>query len=330
MEKTNKQVNKSKLDLDKIISKVRASYGKEKSLAEQVSLGSTITKPKDDDEFVLWENSPWSELTNCRGLVMGRIHQVAGRPDSGKSTTAMQCMKLAQDQDCLVILWDTENKWSTARFVQHFKGDPSRLITITSRMILEGAEEIERVIHAAKEQDSSCRILIVWDSVAATLAKNEGESSITDSKQLAVAAKEVGLVMRAFVRLMEKYKNRETNKETICLMAINQTYANIGSVGQKESGGQKLEYFSSIILQLTRKSDLTKIKDGIKRKIGIVSRAKVRKNHLFDGTDSIAELDLTVTAGGIELLSKQKTKKETTEASDWSTEDGEVELEGDE
>lgn len=298
------------IDINKLVNNVRASYGKDKSLAEKISTGDNISRPTKPEHFVHWQNSPWSELTGILGIPFGKIVQIAGRPDSGKSTHAMQFMKLAQDQGVLVILLDVEGKFSTKRFDNYFGGDSSQLVIATSRMILEGGNEIERIIHSAKEQDQNIKILVVIDSIGGALAVNEGEDSLGAGKQMAAAAKENGQVMRAFVRLMEKYKNNETNEETIAALLINQTYANLGSPGQKESGGQKVEYFSSLILQLTRKQDLTKVKDGVKRKVGIVTRAKVKKNHLFDGEDSIAELDLVITAGGIDLLSKQKVKKE--------------------
>ncbi len=325
MVKETKEKDKKifKLDLNKLVDTVRSAYGKDKGKAAQVSTGSSISRPTGDDAFVCWKDSPWSELTGVPGIPFGRIIQIAGRPDSGKSTHAMQFMKLAQDQNVLVILWDVEGKFSAKRFDTKFHGDSSQLITITSKMILEGADEIEKVISAAKDQDEDCKILIVVDSIGGALAKNEGDDSFGEGKQMAAAAKENGTMMRGFVRLMEKYKNAERNEESIVALLINQVYANIGPTpGQKEAGGQKVEYFSSIILQLTRKQDLTKVKDGIKRKIGIVTRAKVKKNHLFDGEDSIAELDLVITAGGIDLLSKQKVKKEA----GFDSDDGELEV----
>lgn len=326
---TNKQKSKGPMiDIEKLVSQVQSSYGiKEKSLANQVNTGSSITRPTKESEFVVWKNSPWSELTSTMGLPLGRIVQIAGRPDSGKSSHAMKFMQLAQDQGFLVILWDTEGKFSANRFDKYFGGDSSKLVVITSRMILEGGSQIERVVHAAKKLEPSCKVLIVHDSVGGALPKNEDEGSLENTKQMAAAAKENGAVVRAYVRLMEQYKNREKNEESIGVLLINQSYANIGAPGQKESGGQKVEYHSSLILQLTRKKDLTKVVKGVKRKVGIVSRGKVKKNHLFDGESSIAEMDLVVTAGGIELLSKQKVKKESDD--DLGMDDGEVELEED-
>lgn len=320
MKKTN-----LKVDINKLVSDVKSSFGKDKGRASQISTGKDISRPVEDDDFIVWKDSPWELLTGIKGLPFGKVIQIAGRPDSGKSTHAAAFMKQAQDQGALVILWDTEGKFSANRFDKYFNGSSSDLVIVTSRMILEGGDQVEKIVHAAKEQDPECKILIVWDSVGGTLAKNEGEESLNETQQMASASKENGRVIRGFIRLMEKYKIKETNRETVGVLLINQSYANIGAPGQKESGGQKVEYFSSLILQLTRKSDLTKVVKGLKRKIGIVTRAKVKKNHLFDGEDSIAELDLMITAGGIDLLSNKKVKKEET----WGDE-SDTELEGDE
>jgi len=228
-------------------------------------------------------------------------------------------MKRAQDQGVVVILWDAENKFSAERFDTHFKGRSEDLLITRSKMILEGGDQIEKLVHAVMDEDPDARILIVWDSVGGTLSKSEGENSLLEGKQLAGAPKDNGQVMRAFVRLIEQYKDKENNKERIAVFLINQVYANIGSVGSTESGGVKVQFHSSIILQLTRKADLNKQKDGVMIKTGIVSRAKVKKNHLFEGEYSVAELDLVFTAGGISLLSEKKTKKvkDKNASSDW-------------
>lgn len=306
IDKTGDPAKPAGIDINKLITNVRSTYKKEKGLAEQVGTGQNITKPTEDRQFVTWKGSHWEQLVGIKGLPFGYIIQIAGRPDSGKSSHAMAFMKQAQDQDVLVIFWDAEKKFSPKRFDNHFKGKSDDLVWVGSKIILEGGDQVEKVIHAAKEQNPNCKILIVWDSVGGSLAKNEEEGSLLDGKQMAAAAKENGAVVRAFTRLMEKYKNRDTNEDTIAVLLINQVYANIGSPGQKESGGQKVEYHSSIIIQLTRKSDVIVTRKGEKYKKGIKTRAKVRKNHLFDGEDSIAELILEVTAGDITVADKSK------------------------
>lgn len=317
---------KAAFNLDDILKDARASFtGGDKGLGVSITTGAGITRPTKDSDFVCYPNSHWEKLTGMRGIPFGRVIQIAGRPDSGKSSHAMAFMKHAQEQGVMVILWDTEGKFSAVRFDKYFNGDSKNMVVIPSKMILEGADQLEAVVHATMKKYPATKILLVWDSVGGTLAKNENDDkkNFRDSKQMASASKENGEVMRGLVRLMEEYKNRETNEEHIAVLLINQTYANIGAPGQKESGGQKVEYFSSLILQLSRKKDLIKTRKGEKIKIGIVSRARVKKNHLFEGEDSVAELDLLITAGGIRLATDAKLK--TDDGWDSSSEEGEVE-----
>jgi RecA/RadA recombinase len=93
-------------------------------------------------------------------------------------------------------------------------------------------------------------------------------------------------------------------------LCINQVYANIGFMksGYVQKGGAELEYLSSLILEMSRKATLTRVRNKQKNKYGITTVAKVKKNHLFGGEDCVAELDLVVTAAGIELASNIKNK----------------------
>lgn len=317
--------------LDDILKEARASFsGNDKGLGLQITSGADISRPSKDSDFICYKGSHWEQLTGIKGLPFGKVVQIAGRPDSGKSTHAMAFMKSAQDDGVYVILWDAENKFSPARFDNYFHGDSKKLLLVPSKMILIGGDQIEALVNAIMNKKPTAKILIIWDSVGGTLPKNESHDAEDDkkgkgfrgSKQMAAAAKENGQVLRGLIRLMEEYKDKQTNEERIAVLLINQSYANIGSPGQKESGGQKVEYFSSLILQLTRKKDLTKTRDKVKRKIGIVTRAKVKKNHLFDGEDSVAEMDLLITAGGIRLASEAKLKTED----GWDeSDDGDVE-----
>jgi len=153
------------------------------------------------------------------------------------------------------------------------------------------------------------KILIVWDSVGATLNSTEDKEDTENySLQPGVSAKETSGAIHKFQKLMNKFMNKETGEESIAVLAINQTYTSIGmgAPSQIEKGGGTLYYLSSIIIQLSRKQDLTRVKDGEKYKYGIVSRAKVKKNHLFDGDESIYQMDLVVSADGIRLAKDVK------------------------
>lgn len=308
--------SKSKLiagiDINKLVLKAQESYAKkDKGLARQLSTGKTIIRPSEDKDYVVWTRGDhWKALTNLKGLPFGRIVQISGKPDSGKSTHAMAFMKFAQDQDILVILWDSERKFSPKRFDEKIGGKSDQLLVIDTNKIIDGAKAVAQLIHAAKELNPNVKILIVWDSVGASLNSTEDKEDDEDfSQQPGVSAKENSYAIKKFNKLANKYMNKETGEETIATLIINQTYASIGmgAPTQIEKGGNEIYYLSSVIIQLSRKQDLNRVKGGDKYKYGIVSRAKVKKNHLFEGDECISELDLVISADGVHLAKDVKT-----------------------
>lgn len=297
------------IDINKLVKKAQESYGKkENGLARQLSTGSSIVRPVEDKDFIVWtKGDHWQTLTHLRGIPFGRIIEISGKPDSGKSTHAAAFMKFAQDQGVLVILWDAEKKFSASRFDNKIGGCSDNLIIVDTNNILNGAKAVAHFVNSAKEMNPDVKILIVWDSVGASINSTEDKDDEEEySKQPGVTAKENAYAIRKFNKLSNKYINRETGEETIATLVINQTYANIGSVGQTEKGGGEIYYLSSVIIQLSRKGDLTRVKGGEKYKYGIVTRAKVKKNHLFDGDECIAEMDLVISADGIQLAKDVK------------------------
>ena len=317
-----KETKEVTVDLDKVIALARDRFkNSEKGLGLQIVTGMTAKNDSKASDWVDWPDSSWHLMTSVRGLPFGRITQIAGRPDSGKSTHAMQFMSLAQKQGHIVVLWDTENKFSAKRFEKYFGGDLSNLALIKSKVILEGSDEVDAVVESLLTLYPTKKVLIVWDSVGGAISKSENALAKRSSRQMAEAAKDNGIACRGFVSLIEKFRDTETNEDRVAVLLINQVYADIKGKGQKEAGGQKVEFYSSIIIQLTRKAFLYKMRDGIKRKVGITVIARIKKNHLFDGEDMIAEVDLDITAGAILINKKSPVMKLVARDDQKSTED---------
>jgi RecA/RadA recombinase len=310
-------INKSKLakmdsfDINKIVDIAKSSYAKgDRGLASQLTTGSDLVRPKSDDDFVLWTfGDTWSKGVGLRGLPFGRLVQIAGKVDSGKSTHALLFALAAQQQGTVVIYWDSERKFAATRF-QKMGGDPAKLLMVDTNNIVNGCKAVAQMVHATKEAYPKAKILIVWDSVGASISSVEDKEDTEDiNMQPGVTAKEVSWAVRKFNKLINKYFDRENGKETIAALAINQTYVSIGGYGaptQIERGGTELGYLSSVIVQLSRKQDLTRTKDGDKYKYGIVSKMKVRKNHLHDQETNLDSVDIVVSADGIYLASDIK------------------------
>jgi len=308
-------VKQVKIDLNKILGLARADFkNKENGLGKQMIRGSEIYIPSKPEDYIYWPNSPFHIMTGVPGIPFGKIIQIAGKPDSGKSTHAMKFMKLAQDQGHTVVLWDPEEKFSVTRFEKHFGGSAPDLLVVTNKVILEGGDMCVALISSILDLYKNQKVLLCWDSVGGSIAKSENSKNLRESNQMAEAAKDNGKLMRGLVSLSEEFRKDNTKEHRLAVLLINQTYSNIGAPGQKEAGGQKVEFHSSLILQLQRKADLFKVRDKVKRKIGITTRARVKKNHLFDGEDTIAEMILDISAGGISINSKDGAAKLAPEA----------------
>ena len=311
------------LDINQIVKKAQEFYGKDKGLAKQIATGKSIVRPTKDDDFILWQGGDfWFELTKVKGIPFGRFIEIAGLADVGKSTLGSQFMVYAQKQGYFVILADTEQKFQSTRYDEQMGGNSSNLLIVDSNSIINVCKGVAYLVKTIKEQNKDAKILIVLDSLGAGLNSSEQEDTSEDmSRQPGATAKEITWCFKKWARLINEYQNRETGEHSISVLVINQVYAKIGFMqsGYKSKGGSSIEYMPSLRLMLSKKKELTRIKGGKKLKYGIVSRVKIVKNHLFDGSDSLAEADVVVSASGIELM--ENIKKKDADVEGWDEKD---------
>ena len=290
----------SKIDVNKIVSDMQKLYSKDKKAQSIITTGNFVKQRyTQDDGIPLPPDHLLARLIGFPCLPYNRIIQVVGRPDTGKSTLATEVMVQGQNTNHQIILWDSEQKWDSARFLA-LGGKPEDVLLIKTNEILKGAELARRFITAVKEQDANAKILFVWDSVGGSQSRSHAERELDNEKhaQPGQDAKENGSVMKMLVALINKYP------DSIAVYLANQSYAKIGFMmkGDAAAGGTKIEYHSSLIVMLKRIKVLTKVTKGTTVKYGIISRATVTKNHLSQSATSIHQLDFTITAEGALLL----------------------------
>lgn len=290
----------SKIDITKIVTDMQKLYAKDKRVNTLITTGDSVKQSYTNEDVVpLPGGHPLKALTGLPGIPFNKIIQVAGKPDTGKSTIAGETMVAAQKAGIQIILWDSEDKFDAARFQTQFGGNPKDILMIKTNEILKGGELVRRYITAIKAQDENAKIFVVWDSVGGSQSRSHAERELDNEKhaQPGQDAKENGGVMKTLVALINKYPN------TIAVYLANQTYAKIGFMqkGDAAAGGTKIEYHSSLIVSLKRIKVLTKTVKGVLTKYGVISRATVTKNHLSQGETSIHQLDFTITAKGANL-----------------------------
>lgn len=287
----------AKINVNKIISDIQELYVKDKKISSIACTGDSVKLSYTKEDVIpLPDSHPLSVLTRLPGIPFNKIVQVAGRPDTGKSTIAGEVMAAAQKAGMQVILFDSEDKFDAARFKTSFKGDPTSLLMIKTNEILKGGELARRYITAVKDQDENAKILFVWDSVGGSQSRSHAERELDNERhaQPGQDAKENGSLMKVLVSLINKYP------DSIAVYLANQTYAKIGFMqkGDAASGGTKIEYHSSLIVMLKRIQVIKKVVKGVVTKLGIVTRATVTKNHLSQGNSSIYQHDFQITADG--------------------------------
>ncbi len=287
----------AKVDIAQIVAKARTLYGKDKVGAAMLDTGTALRRPTKPEEFVLAPaGHPWKELTGLLGLPYDSIIQIAGAYDSGKSTIAGELMAAAQKQGVYVVLGDSEKKFDKLRFEKHFGGDSSQLLVVQSTMIRKLAGGMLKYVKTIKDADPDAKILLVHDSIGGSVSRSRAERDIDDEKsnQPGSEAVENSDYMKHIVATMDKYPG------SIALLLINQMTDKIGfgQKGQSRSGGHKISFHSSMIIEMKKIKTLTKVSKGVEMKVGIISQAKIDKNHLSQAENSVNKMNVMVDASG--------------------------------
>ena len=287
----------SKINPADIVASVQKLYAKDKRSQEIISTGDKVkTTYTKDDVVTAPDGHPLTVLTGLPGIPYNKMIEVAGEPDTGKSTFGDTLLAHAQKTGIQCIKWDSEDKFDAHRYKEEYGGDPDSLFLIKTNETLRGGEMVRKFVTAIKTADPSAKILINWDSVGGSQSRTHAERELDDEKhaQPGQDAKENAQVMKMLVALMNKYP------DSIAVYMANQVYAKIGFMmhGNASSGGKKIEFFSSLRIQLKRVKVLTKTINKVKVKYGIINKATVLKNHLSQGKNSVYEQQFTITASG--------------------------------
>lgn len=198
-----------------------------------------------------------------KGIPRGRIIEIYGAESSGKTTIALHAIASVQKQGGVAAFIDAEHAL-----------DPSwakRIgVDLESLLVSQPSYGEEALRIAEMLTKSNAVDIIVIDSVAALVPKNELNNEIGDSS--------VGVQARLMSQAL-RILNPTIAKTRTCMVFINQIRQKIGVMyGNPETttGGLALKFYSSVRLEV-RKS--THIKDGDEN-VGAEVKVKVVKNKI--------------------------------------------------
>ncbi len=205
------------------------------------------------------------------GLPVGRIAEITGLEQSGKSLLSAHLLAETQKKGGVAVLIDTETAVNR-EFLEAIGVDISKLLYVSVDTVEGIFEACETIIEKVRTGDKERLVTIVVDSVAAASTKKELEADYDKDGYATDKAIIISKAMRKITNMI--------GRQSICLVFTNQLRQKMNAMAFSDpwttSGGKALAFHASVRLRLKSMGSL-KVGDKI---VGIKVRAQVIKNRL--------------------------------------------------
>ncbi len=220
--------------------------------------------------------------TGGDGFPCGHITTIIGKPDSGKSTLAMEGMVSCQKLGGIVYLLDSEHKFSMGRFAL-MGGNPKDVMVIQTNTLEEAwtaYEKILKEIECLREEGVVVPMMLVWDSVAASVPEAMMQAEAGD-QHMSLEAKLNNKNSRRLKQLIEKTE--------LAAVHINHYYMTVPKKKFEQpavviKGGEELTFLSTLILMTKQGAKIERTVLGETQQIGRITRFTVYKGHFHGRT----------------------------------------------
>ena len=213
------------------------------------------------------------KATGLGGFPRGRLVEVYGQPEVGKTTSAHHLVAAFQKAGGVAGIYDPEEKLDLA-YAKDVGVNADDLLAIqpAAKTIEAGLAAFDRALtHWIDTKREKVPLLLVWDSIGGTSHDKEYKDPTN---------KEPGVPARELRRMMRVLTGKIARARAIVLL-INQQYEIIGftGFGPKRStyGGGGIRYHASLRIEMVRTGSL-KLPSG--QIIGVEGLIKVFKNSL--------------------------------------------------
>lgn len=259
-EKTEKEKKDDQAALESVLKHITKNYGD----GAIMRLGG--------DKVVDIEAMPTGSLmldilTGIGGYPKGKIVEIFGPESGGKTTLTLHAIAEAQKTGGKAVFIDAEHALDP-NYARNLGVDINNLL-------LSQPDYGEQALSIAETLAQSGLVdLIVVDSVAALVPKDELEGVIDDTQQIGLQAR---LMSRALRRLAGVLNRTKT-----CIIFTNQLRELVGGfrmpgapVPTTTPGGRALKFYASLRLEISTKSESFESRDA---KQAVTSRIKIVKN----------------------------------------------------
>ena len=208
------------------------------------------------------------------GLPVGRITEITGLEQSGKSLVSAHLLAETQKQGGVAVLIDTETAVSRD-FLEAIGVDVSKLLYVSADSVEQIFDFTETIIEKVRETSKDKIVTIVVDSVAAASTTNE---LAADYKKDGYATDKAIIISKA----MRKITNM-IGRQKISLIFTNQLRQKMNAMfgdPWTTSGGKALAFHASVRLRLKNMGQIKMKQGGQDRTVGMKVRCQVVKNRM--------------------------------------------------
>jgi recombination protein RecA len=204
------------------------------------------------------------------GLPVGRISEITGLEQSGKSLLSAHLLAETQRKGGVAVLIDTETAVSR-EFLEAIGVDISKLLYVSVDTVEGIFEACETIIEQVRKGDKDRLVTIVVDSVAAASTKKELEADYDKDGYATDKAIIISKAMRKITNMI--------GRQSIALIFTNQLRQKMNAMfgdPWTTSGGKALAFHASVRVRL---KNMGQLKAG-DRIVGIKVRCQVIKNRM--------------------------------------------------
>ena len=208
------------------------------------------------------------------GFPVGRIVELTGLEQSGKSLLAAHAIASTQKAGGVGILIDTESS-ANEEFWRSIGLDMTKMVYVQADALEDVFDMITNVIEKVRKADKDKLVTIVVDSVAAASTKKEIEADFGKDGYATDKAIILSKAMRKITNLIGRQK--------ITLVFTNQLRQKMNAMfgdPWTTSGGKALAFHASVRLRLKNMGQIKQKVNGKDKTIGMKVRCQVIKNRM--------------------------------------------------
>jgi recombination protein RecA len=209
------------------------------------------------------------------GLPVGRIVEVTGLEQSGKSLLSAHLLAETQKLGGVAVLIDTDTAVSR-EFLEAIGVDISKLLYVSADSVEQIFDFTETIIEKVRETSKDRLVTIVTDSVAAASSKAELASDYGKDGYATDKAIIISKAMRKITNMIGRQK--------ILLVYTNQLRQKMNAMPFGDpwttSGGKALAFHASVRLRLKGTGQIKMKVGGQDKIVGMKVRAQVVKNRM--------------------------------------------------